>query len=204
MKRSMEATYKNLLAGLEMLKEENDTLFKRLKRSRFQILKLLIDIVEEIDPYTKGHSLKVYRHAVRVARKLRLGRKAVHAIGIAALLHDMGKIVIDKNILNKKGKLTESEYAKVKVHPIVGAKLAGKIESLKASSDHILYHHTNFCGGGYPKNKFKLDEIPIGARVIAVADSYDAMTSGKALQKGIQPRACICRAKEVCRGSIRS
>jgi len=92
----------NLEKLIKALSEENKQLSSKLKNSKLQVLKLLIKIVEEVDPYTKGHSLKVYRYAIRIAAALRLSRKAIRSISKAALLHDIGKIALDREVLNKK------------------------------------------------------------------------------------------------------
>jgi putative nucleotidyltransferase with HDIG domain len=196
-----ESIYRKLMDGVEMLKRENETLFSKLRKSKFQIIKLLIKIVEEIDPYTKGHSLQVYKHAIRIAKRMKLGRKLVSIVGRAALLHDIGKIAIDRRILNKKGKLTEEEYNIIKTHPIIGAEIVQEVEDLHPTCVHILYHHAKYCGGGYPKNSFKYEDIPIGARIIAIVDSYDAMVSDRPYRKAYSKEYAISELKR-CAGGM--
>ena len=180
-----ESIYRKLVEGVEMLKKENESLFSKLRKSKFQILKLLIKIVEEIDPYTKGHSLSVYKHAIRIAKALNLERKLISIIGRAALLHDIGKIAIDRKILNKKGKLSKEEFEIIKAHPAIGAEIVQEIDYLHPACADILYHHAQYSGGGYPKHSFKYEDIPLGARIIAIVDSYDAMTSDRPYRKAI-------------------
>ena len=196
-----ESIYKKLVDNVELLKKENDSLFSKLRKSKFQILKLLIKIVEEVDPYTKGHSLKVYRYVVRMAKKLKLDKKLIDVIGRAALLHDIGKIAIDKRVLNKKGKLTEEEYIEIKTHPIIGAEIVQEIEELNPTCVHILYHHTKYSGGGYPNNGLKYEDIPVGARIIAIADSYDAMISDRPYRKAHSREYAISELKR-CAGGM--
>jgi len=183
--------FKKLIRSMESLKAENHTLSDSLKKTRFQLLRLLTKIVEEVDPYTKGHSVKVYRYVLKIAKRLRLSQRQINAIGNAALLHDVGKIAIDKKILNKKGKLAPEEFAVIRNHPSVGVDIIGQIEYLKVSCPHILYHHATYEGGGYPHHKFKGEEIPIGARIIAVADSYDAMISDRPYRKAYSKECAI-------------
>ncbi|MDB4349810.1 HD-GYP domain-containing protein [Omnitrophica bacterium] len=191
MSRKGEKIYNKVKEGVESLKKKNKTLFMRLRKSRFQILRLLIKVEEEISPYTKGHSLKVYKYAIRTAKRLRLGRKEIAVIGRAALLHDIGKIAIDRSILNKPGKLTEKEFTVIKSHPVIGAEIVGEVEELRPVCAHILYHHARYGGGGYPKHAFKHEDIPIGARIIAVADSYDAMISDRPYRKAFNREYAI-------------
>ncbi|MBL7069573.1 MAG: HD-GYP domain-containing protein [Candidatus Omnitrophica bacterium] len=183
--------FKKLIRSMELLKTENHTLSDNLKKTRFQLLRLLTKIVEEIDPHTKGHSIKVYRYVIKIAKRLQLSQRQISTIGNAALLHDVGKIAIDRNILNKKGKLTPQEFAVIRNHPTVGVDIISQIEYLKSSCPHVLYHHARFEGGGYPRHKFKGEEIPIGARIIAVADSYDAMTSDRPYRKAYAKECAI-------------
>lgn len=199
MSKKTEAIYKKLVEGAELLKEENGKLIKKLKKNKFEILKLLIRIVEEIDPYTKGHSLNVYRRVMKIAKRLKLSKKDIDIIGKAALLHDIGKIAIDRRILNKKGKLTKEEFAMVHLHPLIGSKIVKEIEDLKTTSPHILYHHAKYEGGGYPKNNFKYERLPIGARLIAIADSYDAMRSNRPYRKAYSKEYAIKELKR-CAG----
>jgi HD-GYP domain-containing protein (c-di-GMP phosphodiesterase class II) len=196
MDQNAEWIYNKLIEGVKLLKKENETILNKLHRNKLEILRLLIKIVEEIDPYTKGHSLKVYRFVIKLAKRFKLTADEIDAIGNAALLHDVGKIVVDKEILNKKGKLTEHEFAMIKMHSVIGADIARESEYLKTASPHILYHHARYDGGGYPPHNFKYDEIPLGARLIAVADSYDAMTSNRPYRKAYSKEYAIEELKK--------
>jgi putative nucleotidyltransferase with HDIG domain len=199
--RKAESIYNKLMDNVDLLKKENETLFSRLRKSKLQVLKLLIKIVEEVDPYTKGHSLQVYKYTIKMAKKRKLSRKLMGIIGRAALLHDIGKIAIDKKILNKRGKLTEEEYSEIKTHPIIGAEIVQEIEELHPTCIHILYHHAQYCGGGYPENAFKYEDIPIGARIIAIVDSYDAMISDRPYRKAYSREYAISELRR-CAGGM--
>jgi len=196
-----ELIYKRLVEGVEMLKREKESLFSKLRKNKFQVLKLLIKIVEEIDPYTKGHSLAVYRYAIKIAKGLKLNQQLIILIGRAALLHDIGKIAIDKKILNKADKLTEKEFEIIKSHPAVGAEIVREIDHLHPMCADILYHHVQYSGGGYPKHSFKYEDIPIGARIIAIADSYDAMISNRPYRKAYSKEYAISELKR-CAGGM--
>ena len=183
--------FKKLIRSMETLKTENHTLSDSLKNTRFQLLRLLTKIVEEIDPHTKGHSIKVHRYVIKIAKRLQLSQRQINTIGNAALLHDVGKIAVDRTILNKKGKLTPQEFAVIRNHPTVGVDIIGQIEYLKSACPHILYHHAKFAGGGYPRHNMRGGEIPIGARIIAIADCYDAMTSDRPYRKAYPKELAI-------------
>jgi len=196
-----ESLYRKLVEGIQFLKEENDNLFLKLKRSKCQILRLLIKIVEEIDPSTKGHSIKVYRYVIKIGKKLGLDKKDIMNIARAALLHDIGKIAIDRRILNKKGKLTDREFDIIKKHPVIGAKIVSEVDDLAPVSTYILHHHVRYGGGGYPDGSFREAEIPIGARIIAIADSYDAMTSTRPYRKAFSAEDAIQELRR-CSGTM--
>ncbi len=191
MDREARPIYKKIKEGLDSLRKENSALFKELHKNKHQTLRLLVKIVEEIDPYTKGHSLKVYRYVMKLGKRLGLKGREINIIGKAGLLHDIGKIVVGHRILNKKGELTEEEFSVIKTHTIMGAKIVGEVKQLKESIPHILYHHARYDGGGYPDGKLKSENIPIGARMIAVVDSYHAMISDRPYRKAYSKRHAI-------------
>ena len=178
-RKKVEEVCKKLVGNIELLKEENEMLLTKFLRNKFHMLKLLIKIVEEMNPYSKGHSLRVYRYVMKIARRLKLSKKETSIIGKAALLHDIGKVAIGSKVLNKKGELTDREWSIIQAHSGIGADIVREIEHFKEVAEHILHHHAKYEGGGYPKSKLRQEEIPLGARLIAVADSYDAMRSDR-------------------------
>lgn len=194
-----EGICRRLVEGITLLGKTNETLMHKLQKNKIEILKLLIKIVEEIDPYTKGHSIKVYRYVIKIAKKMGLKRKEIVIIGRAALLHDIGKIAIDRKILNKKTDLTKREYDIIKMHPEIGVEIVKKVEDLSDLCAHILCHHLKYNGGGYPVLRFERDKIPAGARMIAVADSYDAMTSDRPYRKAYSKEYAIAELRR-CSG----
>lgn len=140
-------------------------------------IRTLIYLMDSIDRFAFRHSENVVKHVTRIAKKLRLGRYEILKIKIAALMHDLGKFKIEKNILYKTGKLTEREWEKVKRHPIVSAAMMNETGILNEISEVVRHHHARFAGGGYPDAQKIGKEIPFGSRIIAVADSYDAMVT---------------------------
>lgn len=139
-------------------------------------LEALTSILEDKDIYTRGHSEVVMEYSTAMARELDLPEKAKTIIHYAGLLHDIGKIGINSDILHKPDKLSTKEWDVVKTHPKLGADIVERIDILYDLVPIILYHHERFDGKGYPSSLKEL-EIPIGARIIAVADSFQAMTS---------------------------
>jgi diguanylate cyclase (GGDEF)-like protein/putative nucleotidyltransferase with HDIG domain len=134
--------------------------------------------VEAKDPYTYGHSKKVNIYAVALAERIGLSADEVSVLSAAALLHDIGKVGISDKVLKKKGKFTNEDWEAIKTHPKLGADIVGNIPELAATVDSILYHHEKWDGTGYPEG-LKGEEIPIEARILAIADSFEAMTSAR-------------------------
>ncbi|MBI4284417.1 MAG: diguanylate cyclase [Chloroflexi bacterium] len=132
--------------------------------------------VEARDPYTYGHSRKVSEYAVAIASRLSLPANQVATLRAAGLLHDVGKIGIPDSILNKKGPLTEDEWVLMKSHPSRGVEIVRQVAELNDCLPSILYHHERFDGSGYP-SRLQGEAIPLGARILAIADAFDAMTS---------------------------
>jgi diguanylate cyclase (GGDEF)-like protein/putative nucleotidyltransferase with HDIG domain len=134
--------------------------------------------VEAKDPYTYGHSKKVNIYSVALAEAIGLSPDEVSALSAAALLHDIGKVGIPDKVLNKKGKLTKEDWETIKAHPKLGANIISNIPRLAPSVNSILYHHERWDGSGYPEG-LNGEEIPLEARILAIADSFEAMTSAR-------------------------
>lgn len=126
--------------------------------------------------YTCGHSERVADLSLQLSRQLRLPKEEQERIHIGAHLHDIGKIGIPDAILNKPGKLTDSEFSQMRKHPVIGCYIISKVRVFKPVNDIVRHHHERFDGRGYPDG-LKGDDISIGARIVAVADSFDAMIS---------------------------
>ncbi len=138
----------------------------------------LVQVLEAKDPYTQGHSVRVARLAT-VMGEYRWGVSPQTAdLELAGKLHDIGKVAIHENVLNKPGPLSADEYAHVKTHPVEGEKIIAEIPRLQSVAQVVRHHHERFDGGGYPDGLAR-EDIPLASRIIAVADSYDAMTSSR-------------------------
>lgn len=162
-------------------------------------IKVLVNALEAKDTYTSGHSAEVEVLAVDIAQSLNLSDEEVFKVGIAAMLHDIGKIGIPDDLLHKKGTFTESEWSIVKQHPVIGATIIEEIPSLADITPIVLHHHERWDGNGYPQSMAST-EIPLGARIIAVADSFQAMVSDRPYRKGMKQEAALAEIKR-CEGT---
>jgi diguanylate cyclase (GGDEF)-like protein/putative nucleotidyltransferase with HDIG domain len=162
--------------SIELMADQFKHLNQRLKKTCLELTQALIAAVEAKDPYTRRHSLNVATYAVALGNQLRLNPATLEAIETAALLHDIGKIGIPDRILTKSGKLTDDEFRLVRRHPVVAAEILQHATFLKTEVPMILHHHERWDGKGYPAGLFG-EEIPLGARVLHVADSIEAMLS---------------------------
>jgi PAS domain S-box-containing protein/putative nucleotidyltransferase with HDIG domain len=150
--------------------------YKKLEKNRNDIIMAMTRVVEIRDPYTAGHQEGVARIATNIAREIGLDNDAIEAIRIASLVHDIGKISIPSEILNKPSKLNEIEYNLVKNHPKLGYEILKDISFTYPIAEIVLQHHEKIDGSGYPRG-LKREEIMIEARIICVADVYEAMAS---------------------------
>ncbi len=151
----------------------------------------LAGAIDAKDPYTKGHSTSVSRYAEALARAINLPEEEVQKITLGGLLHDVGKIGIPENVLRKPGKLEADEWEIMKQHPVIGAeKVLAPNEALSHLIPIVKYHHEHMDGSGYPEH-LKGDEIPLSARIVAVADTYHALISDRPYRKGMSvEKAC--------------
>ena len=148
------------------------------KHDILEVINALLMVIDGKDHYTMSHSLLVMDYAQSIAKKLRLTEKEQKTIRFAGSLHDVGKIAIPDAILQKPGRLSPEEYKKIKMHPQEGAKIIGQITSLKNVLPLVLYHHERMDGSGYPEGR-KNGEIPLGSKILAIADTYSALISGR-------------------------
>lgn len=146
-----------------------------------KMLKILVNSFEMKDPYCQGHSEAVSNLAQELAAALALPEAEVEVVARAALLHDIGKIIIPPEILNKAGPLSMAEFETIKAHPEVGADILASLEIFQAEAAVVRHHHERFDGGGYPLG-LRSQSIPHGARILAVADAFDAMTAGRSVR----------------------
>jgi diguanylate cyclase (GGDEF)-like protein/PAS domain S-box-containing protein len=156
----------------------------------FSMLDALVKAVDTKDRYTRRHSEDVMSYSVQIARELRLAPVEVRAAEVAGLLHDVGKIGVPDSILRKPGKLTEADMQAIKQHPMMGAIIVGAVPGFEDALDAVRHHHERWDGAGYPFGLSGLD-IPLLARVMAVADAYSAMTTDRPYRKGMQAEKAI-------------
>ena len=148
------------------------------RERRCKILQRLAAMLEAKDAYTLGHSRRVTRHAERIAREMGLSREDVARVRIAASVHDVGKVHTPRQILAKPGSLTPDELAVMQRHPADGARMVAEIGDPEITA-MVRHHHERLDGSGYPDG-LRGEEIPLGARIISVADTFDAVTSSRA------------------------
>lgn len=150
--------------------------YDNLKKTYMGTIEAFIKSIEAKDKYTWGHSERVVNFAVRIAIQMNIPRKEVELLKYAGFLHDIGKIVIDRYILNKPSNLSKVEFNEIKKHPVVGKEIISQVRFLKDVSHIILYHHERWDGKGYPHGLAR-KEIPLLSRILCIADAFDAMTS---------------------------
>jgi putative nucleotidyltransferase with HDIG domain len=172
--RQLNAAYAQALRYAQDVR----ALYQRSQRAIYQSLLGLANALEAKDPYTRGHSERVAALSRRVAAALGRPAGEVEIIGQAGLLHDLGKIGVPEGILGKAGPLTAAEWAVMRRHPVIGAQIVAPFEFLSASAAIVRHHHERWDGSGYPDG-LRGVEIPLGARVVAAADVFDALTSAR-------------------------
>lgn len=171
---------------LDELKDKID----HSEQELFNSVRTLISIINAKDRYTFGHSERVIDYGVRLARRLMLPEEEIAVLKYGSFLHDIGKIEIERDILNKSESLTKNEWEILKQHPVWGAEIIKPLPSLQRVVPIVLYHHENFDGTGYPIG-LKGEEIPLTARIIRIIDSFDAMTTDRPYKKGMSKVAAL-------------
>jgi HD-GYP domain-containing protein (c-di-GMP phosphodiesterase class II) len=146
---------------------------------------MLAAAIDAKDPYTRGHSERVARYSIGIGKNLGLSEQDMRNLRISALLHDVGKIGIDDRILRKPGALSEDEFEVMKGHPVKGAVIMSGVAQLIDIIPGMKYHHEKWSGGGYPDG-LTAEEIPMQARIVAIADTFDAMTTNRPYQKAME------------------
>ncbi|MCY7346277.1 MAG: HD-GYP domain-containing protein, partial [Pyrinomonadaceae bacterium] len=175
------------IANLAQAAEDNRELFVGTVKS-------LAAAIDGKDKYTRGHSERVSRISVAIGQRLNLEDEEIEILRISALLHDVGKIAVNDAILNKPTALTDEEFEIMKTHPKAGYKIMAQIPAMKNYLPGILMHHEMVNGAGYPQG-LKGAEIPLQAKIISVADTFDAMTIDRPYQKGFSLDDSLNRIK---------
>jgi len=189
--RRLNAAYQQTLCYAEDVRR----LYQQVQRAIYQSLLGLANALEAKDSYTKGHSERVGAWSRGVATALGLPAAEVDMIGQAGLLHDIGKIGIPEAVLRKPGPLEPEEWVVMRNHPLIGAQIVSPFDFFTAGALMIRHHHERHDGSGYPDGLVG-DEIPIGARVIAVVDVYDALTSHRPYRAALPHATVIARLGE--------
>ena len=186
----------SVLAGQAAIAIENAKLFELLRNSYMDTIKVLVSALEAKDKVTRDHSERVARFAVAMAQELGLPPEETEGLRMAAFLHDIGKLGIDISILSKPGKLTDAEWEIVRKHPDTSAKIIGGIQFLWNVVPFVRHHHERMDGKGFP-GKLKGKRIPLGARILAVADSFEAMTAERPYKNPKSQIAAIAELKSL-------
>lgn len=172
------------MANQAMVAIENAWLYEKVKTNYFATIQALVNALEANDRYTKGHSERVRLLATELGKFIGLDYRELEILEHAAILHDIGKIGIDSNILNKEGKLTVSEFSLVKAHPLIGEEILGPVDTLEGVKTTVIQHHERYDGRGYPYG-LTGEEISLKARILSVVDTFDAMVTDRPYRRAL-------------------
>jgi HD-GYP domain-containing protein (c-di-GMP phosphodiesterase class II) len=193
----------DLARNFNVMSEEIEKAIEQLKRAAdennllfINSVRMLAAAIDAKDPYTRGHSERVARYSIAIGKHLQLPAQEMRNLRISALLHDVGKIGIDDRILRKPGALSDEEFEIMKTHPAKGAAIMSGVAQLIDIIPGMKYHHERWTGGGYPES-LKGDQIPMQARIVAVADTFDAMTTNRPYQKAMDIDYVVQKIREL-------
>lgn len=187
------------LASQAAIAIENARLFASLEEIYIEVITALASAIDARDAYTHGHSQRVTEYAVAIAEELGLSPTEVDVVRNASILHDVGKIGIKERILKKPGRLTDEERREMEYHPFIGTRILQSVKLLEPVMPLVYHHHEWYDGNGYPDG-LQGDEIPLGARIISVADAFESMTSDRPYRKALPTEEALAELK---RGSGR-
>ena len=190
------------VAAIAAMSIENTKLHQNVLDAYKSTIMALATAIDAKDPYTRGHSQRVMKYTLMGGNALSLSIEKMETLEYASILHDIGKISIDAQILNKPDDLTQSEWNIIRQHPALGANLLKGIPFLERTSELVLHHHERYDGKGYPDG-LEGDDIPIGARIIAVADAFDTMTTDRSYRSALSVEDSInelrnCSGTQFC------
>ena len=169
---------------------ENARLYDELKETFYATVHTLAETIEKRDPYTGEHTKRVMEYSLSIGKAMGLSQKDMMDLRLSAILHDIGKIGIRDNILLKNERLTVDEYNTIMMHAVYGAEILTNIRQLKDIIPGVKWHHEKYDGSGYPEG-LKGEQIPVIARIISVADTFDAMTTDRPYRKGLSVEAAL-------------
>jgi HD-GYP domain-containing protein (c-di-GMP phosphodiesterase class II) len=178
---------------------ENARLYEEMRSLFINTVASLANAIDAKSPWTKGHSERVMHVSVAIGNEMRLSEKAVERVRLGGLLHDIGKIGIIEALLEKPARLTDQEFPPLRLHPEKGVAILAPIEQLRDVLPGILHHHERYDGTGYPEG-LRGEDIPLEARIIAVADAFDAMVSMRPYKKGLSVAAALTELRK-CAGT---
>jgi putative nucleotidyltransferase with HDIG domain len=181
---SVEQKLLSTLAGQAAVALDNARLYEETKKMFLSIIEALAATIDAKDPYTHGHSRRVTYYSMVIAEAMGADPEFIETVKLAGLLHDIGKIGIPELVLRKGGSLTKDEYKDIMDHAVIGVRILGHIDALKHVVPAIKHHHERYGGGGYPDG-LKGEDIPLPARILSIADTFDAMTSDRPYRKGL-------------------
>jgi HD-GYP domain-containing protein (c-di-GMP phosphodiesterase class II) len=164
---------------------DNSLLYQNLKTQFYETVSAMATAIEAKDRYTGGHTKRVALFSELIAKHMGLSKEAIEEVRLSAILHDIGKIGIDDKVLKKDAPLDKQEWEHMKQHPDMGYRILANVKSMKTITDGMRFHHERPDGNGYPLG-LKGEEIPFIARIISVADTFDAMTSNRPYRKGME------------------
>ena len=176
LEEEVEAYHRNLERLVEERTAKLQLAYRTLKKAHLDSVKVLAEAIDAKDPYTRGHSDRVRKMSLRIATQLGFAEEGLENLEYGALLHDIGKIGIKDDVLQKQSTLSAEEYQYIQEHPLIGVKIVEGIEFFKDKIPIIRHHHEHFDGKGYPDG-LSGTNIPLEARIITVPDAFDAMTS---------------------------
>ena len=170
-------------------------LYSDMRQVHMDTVRALTSAIDASDPFTRGHSDRVLNYATAIARRMGLSERRVETIRYASLLHDIGKIAIQHDVLLKPGALTDEEWEEMKSHPRTGARIVADLQWLRGAHEVVLHHHERYDGTGYPEG-LRGDETSLEARIVNVSDSLDAMLSDRPYRKALSASKALQELRE--------
>lgn len=190
------------ISQMNLIREINTELkdaYDKIEKAYLETIEVLRYTVEAKDTYTRGHSDRVSEYSVLLGKKLNLSEQDINTLRVGGLFHDIGKIGVPDSILLKESKLTDDEYSEIKNHPSIGAHILSNATTFQNVIPIVKHHHERYDGSGYP-GKLKGEDIPYLARIAAVADAFDAMTSKRTYRDSL-PLEIVKQEIEKCKGT---
>jgi putative nucleotidyltransferase with HDIG domain len=195
-----DAKLLSIFAAQAAISISNARLYESSRINYLDAIRFLANALDAKDSFTVGHSEKVAKIALEIAQQLKLSQLQRDALQYAGYLHDLGKVCINTDTLRKPSKLNESEWRSIYRHPQVGAQIINNVQALSNLAPIILHHHARYAGGGYPDKNMKYERIPIGSRILAVADAFEAMVSSRPYRKALSKNEALQELKR-CSGT---